>query len=172
LDALVAFGRESGTWGSFSKVVSKVAGGMYLQLSRRATEKDVWALRACAITCTVQSPDEEVREEAEHDTPSGTCSLHTPVPPALHPPPVFTEKAVGWRHINQHFPSAGALTRRQRCRKSRWRTLKSHRHGKTNVAASRSRGQQGCPMHRWRLPVCSPQLNAHHLLGCGNGWRV
>jgi hypothetical protein len=94
-----------GTWGSFSNVVSsKVAGGMYLQLSRRDTEKTFWALRACAITCTVQSPDEEEREEAEHDTPSGTCSLHTPVPPALHPPQVFTEKAVGWRHIKPAFP--------------------------------------------------------------------
>jgi hypothetical protein len=48
-----------------------------LQLSRRATEKAFWALRACAITRTVHTPVREVREEAEHDTPSGTCSLHT-----------------------------------------------------------------------------------------------
>jgi hypothetical protein len=147
---------------------------MYLQLSRRATEKDVWALRACAITCTVQSPDEEVREEAEHDTPSGTCSLHTPVPPALHPPPVFTEKAVGWRHIKPAFPFRRRADPPTAMPKERAGGGRLSRTGTARPMWRRrgQQGKQGCPMHRWRLPVCSPQINAHHLLGCGNGWRV
>jgi hypothetical protein len=111
----------------------------------------------------VQSLDEEVREEAEHDTPSGTCPLHRRVPQS-HSPPVFTEMAVGWRayHPSISIPPAGQ--RADSDAEYRWRTLRrSYRHGKTMVAASRSTPQQGCPMHRWRLPVL-PADYAHHLL--------